>query len=71
MMVIVPVDTDINEAQDIAQEDRRGGPKGSDRRVGRYSEVQHHDRDDNGEDTVTESFETPFIHRSRFRLISI
>jgi len=66
MMMIVPVDADVNEAQDVAQKDRNRGPKRFERRPGRHPEVKDHDGDDDREDAVTEGFETPFVHRRGF-----
>jgi len=62
-MMIVPVDTNVNEAQDAAQKDRNCGPKRFERRAGRHPEVEDHDRDDDRKDAVAEGFETPFVHR--------
>jgi hypothetical protein len=36
MMMVVPVDADINEAEDVAQKDRNRGPKRFERRAGRH-----------------------------------
>jgi hypothetical protein len=63
MMMVVPVNADINEAEDVAQENRNRGPKRFERRARRHPEVEDHDRDDDREDAVAESFETPFVHR--------
>jgi hypothetical protein len=62
VMMIVPVNADVDEAQDVAEED------GQDRfqfgEVGpvRDFQFQHHDGDDDGEDTVAEGFEPGGFH---------
>jgi hypothetical protein len=46
MMVIVPVDTDVNEAQNITQEHRNQWPQSREPGVMRRLHVEHHDRDE-------------------------
>jgi hypothetical protein len=60
VVVIVPVDPDVDETQDIAQ---KYGQKRHQRfhpGVVRYFQFQHHDRNDDGDDTVAESLESSF-----------
>src|SRR5580658_813955 len=66
MVMIVPVDADVDKAQDVAQEDGSRGPERLQRRAGRNLEVQNHDRDNDCEYAVAESFKTPFVHRGGF-----
>src|SRR5579872_5079058 len=63
MVVIVPVDADVNEAQDVTQKDRHHGAQGLQRWSRGHSEIQDHDRNNDGEDAVAKGFETALIHR--------
>ena len=67
MMVVVPKDANIDETQDITQEDRQ--ERGQRRQVGalRHLQIQHHDRDDDGDDSITESLEPIFGHGGKYR----
>src|ERR1700730_2617578 len=64
VMMVVPVDADVNEAQDIAEENRKewlqGRKTGSLRRL----HFQHHDGDDDGEYPVTKSLHAALGHPS-------
>lgn len=64
VVVIVPVDADVEEAEDVAKEDREDCRKSCP--VGTFGDVElkHHDRDDDGEDSVGESFEAVLLHWS-------
>src|SRR5258708_29927076 len=64
VMMVVPVDADVNEAQDIAEENRKkwlqGRKTGSVRRL----HFQHPDTDDDLEDPVTKSLHAALCHPS-------
>src|ERR1700739_2951664 len=62
VVMIVPVDADVNETEDVTQEDGNHRPKRFKRRPGRHPEVQDHDRYDDREDAVAEGFETALVH---------
>jgi hypothetical protein len=57
MMVVVPVDAEIDETQHIADENRRQRRECGEVMTGRNLQLQHQDRDQNREDAVAESFE--------------
>ena len=61
-MMIVPVDPDIEEAQNIAQEHRPQLDKGLQVITVRNFHFQHHNGDDDRDDPVTERFESVFFH---------
>jgi hypothetical protein len=66
MMMVVPVDPDVDEAQDIAQENRDQGYERAQGLAVRDFELQHHDGDDDGDDAVAEGF-NPGIVQIEFR----
>ena len=56
VMMVVPVDAEIHETEDVAQKHRQQGIKH--RKVGAvwHLHFQHHDGDDDGENTIAECF---------------
>src|SRR4030081_3406657 len=64
VMMVVPVDADVNEAQDVAEENRKKWLQG--RKTGSLWRLhfQHHDGDDNGEYPVTKSLHATLGHPS-------
>jgi hypothetical protein len=58
VMMIVPVDADIDEAQHIAQEHREQRPQIGEAGAVRHLHLQHHDGDDDGEHTVAERLQS-------------
>jgi hypothetical protein len=63
VVVIVPVDRQIDEAHDIRHKARGHAHEG--RHIGtvRYPQLQHHDGDQDGDDAITERSKTIFSHR--------
>ena len=59
---IVPVDTQEHEAQDVGEEERQQRAQCVERRPARYSQLEDHDRDQDGHDAVAECFEARFLH---------
>src|ERR1700732_1691194 len=64
VMMVVPVDADVNEAQHIAEENRKEWLQG--RKTGSLWRLhfQHHDGDDDGEYPVTKSLHAGLGHPS-------
>jgi hypothetical protein len=65
MVVVIPVDADVNKAENVAQKHRNRRAKRFKRGSSRHPEIQDHDCNNDGEDAVAESFKPPFIHRGR------
>ena len=67
VVVVVPVDADVDEAQHVAQEHR---PQLRDRgqvvAVG-HVQLQHHDRDDDGQHAIAERLESTLAHLASAR----
>jgi hypothetical protein len=62
VMVVVPVNADINETQDVAEEDRQYGKQVLRTVAVRHFHFQHHDRDDDRDHAVAESLQSPRPH---------
>jgi hypothetical protein len=62
VVVVVPVDSDVDEAEDVAEKDRH--QRNERLRVGalRNFHLQHHDGDDDGDHSVAECFQASFVH---------
>ena len=58
MVVIVPIDGDVEEAEKHREDCRKRCPVGT---FGHF-EFKHHHRDDDGEDSVGEGFEAVLLH---------
>src|SRR6185436_11700856 len=61
-MMIVPINADINEAQNVTQKDRQQRLERS--RFGAVGDfqLQHHDRDNDRQHSVAERFQTILFH---------
>ena len=57
VVVIVPVDADIQEAQHIAEENGQQRPQGSKALAARHLHFRHHNRDDNRDHAIAECFQ--------------
>ena len=62
VVVIVPVDANIGEAQDIAEENWKKRPERVPIRTSWHLQLQDHDRDDNGENSIAEGFKAVLLH---------
>jgi hypothetical protein len=63
MMMIAPINADIDEAQDIAQEDGRQCRQVDDAaRMRRWLQFQHHDGNRHGDDAIAERFKSILFH---------
>ncbi len=62
-MVIVPVNAHIHEAQDVAQKNRSDSTQTLKSRVVWHLHFENHDRDNDGQNAITECFESVFSHR--------
>src|SRR5437016_4517713 len=60
--MIVPVDGEVDEAQEVTEEDRDERSEIGDRCAMRHAQIEHHDRDDDGEHAVAERLESFFAH---------
>src|SRR5579871_2961989 len=62
MMMVVPVDTDINEAEDITEKDRQQRPQRFHSAAIRHLHLQHHNRDDDRNYAVAEGLQSALAH---------
>src|SRR5215472_3172464 len=62
VMMIVPVNTNIEKTHDVAEEHRQYRYQGFQAAALRYLHLQHHDRDDDRDHAVTERFQSPLAH---------
>ena len=62
VVVIVPVDGDIDKAQDIAEEDVADGAQRLKSIAFGHFELQNHDGDDDRDNAVTQGFKAIFLH---------
>src|SRR5216110_483125 len=62
MVVIVPVDGDVDEGEHVGEEGRN--ERRERRQLGsvRHLQLEHHDRDDHRDHAVAERFEPAFAH---------
>jgi hypothetical protein len=62
MMVIAPIDAEENKTQNITQEHRRKRQKDAYIGALRYSQFEHHNSDNDGDNPIAECFHAPFGH---------
>jgi hypothetical protein len=62
MVMIVPVNSYINEAHDIGEKNRQQRFQGGELDAVRHSQFEHHDGDDDRENTIAERFESVGLH---------
>src|ERR1017187_3766145 len=62
VVMVVPINADVDEAQDVAEEDGQERFQGGEVGGVRDFQFQHHDGDDDGEDAVAEGFEPGGFH---------
>ncbi len=62
MVMIDPVDSDDDQAQDIGKKGRPHFRQGSGRRIVRGLQLQNHDGNENGDGAIAERFEPVGFH---------
>ena len=62
VVVVVPVDADVDEAQDVGEEVRQRLAQGVQILAVRHLQLEDEDRDDDGEHAIAECFESTFAH---------
>ena len=62
VVMVVPINADVDETQDVAEEDGQERFQRGEVRFVRDFQLQHHDGDDDGEDAVAEGFESGGFH---------
>ena len=65
MVMVVPVDTQVDEAQEVAEEHRNQWLQNIDAVPMRHRQFQDHDRDDDRDHTVAERLEPALSHFRR------
>jgi hypothetical protein len=63
MMVIVPIDAEVGEAQNITQKYRNQRRESVERLTTGHLQLEHHYCDDDGNDRIAEGFNPVFFHR--------
>jgi hypothetical protein len=62
VVVVVPVDADVEEAEHVAEQDGQDGDEGGELIAFGDVEVNDHDGEDDCEDTIAEGFEAGLGH---------
>src|SRR3569832_2069349 len=62
MVMIVPIDPNVDKTHYVASEDRKQWPQSSEARVMRSAQLQHHNGDDDGDNAITERFHSARRH---------
>src|SRR5665213_167638 len=63
VMVVVPLDAEVDEAEDVRAERRPEHAQRGPVRAAGHTQLEHHDRDEDGDDAVTERFEPCLVHQ--------
>src|SRR6266850_5777557 len=67
MVMIVPVDTDVYKAEDIAQKHGSDRRERSETGAVRNFHLKHHDGDDDRDDAIAERLEPVLAHRTSWK----
>src|SRR4051794_17404955 len=62
MMMVIPVDPDVNEAHHITQEEWKQGLEHCETGATRHLDLENHDCNDDGENAVAERFHPIPVH---------
>src|SRR5919108_3596705 len=62
VVMVVPIDAEVDETQHITQKHRDQWRKGLDALTMRHLQLQHHDGDDDGDDAIAECFKPTLAH---------
>src|SRR5262245_20961381 len=62
VVMIIPINAEVDEAEHVAEKRRHDFDQGTQLRNMRRAELQHHDRDQDGDHAVAERLETLFVH---------
>src|SRR5258706_3609659 len=65
MVMVAPVDSEVNEAQDVNQKHGQNRRQRFEVRAVRNLQLEHQDRDEDREHAIAERLESPFGHRIR------
>ena len=66
MVMIAPVDRDVDETKHVTQEDRYRLLERAEVGGVRRLQIEHHDRDDDGDHAITEGNDPVLFHRTCF-----
>ena len=69
VMVVVPVDADVDEAQHVAERTGSSGRSAARSEPCGDLQLEHHDGDDDGDHAIAEGFEAAFGHGPRYKQI--
>lgn len=64
VVVVVPVDADVHETEEIAEEYRQHRHKGGEFGAVGHLHLQNHDGDDDGDHAVAKGFQSVLFHRA-------
>ena len=62
VMMVVPLDGEEDEAQQVEKKHRQHGADRGPVGAARHAKLEHHDRDQDGDDPVAESFQASLPH---------